>query len=168
MAAVKDGYTHAEGFPPVFDENSRVLILGSFPSVKSRLVSFYYGHPQNRFWKMLSGYFGEPMPQTTAEKKAFVLGHGVALWDVVMSCDVVGSKDDSIVNYTPARIEEVLQGAKIERILLNGKRALSVFEEGYKDCGVPYFVMPSTSPANPRYRYEIWKEALDAVFGIGR
>lgn len=164
-AAKTGGYTHAEGFPPVFDEHSRVLILGSFPSVQSRRVSFYYGNPQNRFWKMLSDYFHAPMPATTEEKRAFVLERGVALWDAVMSCDVAGSKDESIVNYIPARIEEVLEHAKIERILLNGRRAFSVFEEGYKNCGVPYFLMPSTSPANPRYRYEIWKEALDGIFG---
>ena len=102
MPAVKTGgYTHAEGFPPVFDEHSRVLILGSFPSVQSRRVSFYYGNPQNRFWKMLSDYFQAPMPATTEEKRAFVLERGVALWDAVMSCDVAGSKDESIVNYVP-------------------------------------------------------------------
>lgn len=164
--AASAGYTHAEGFAPVFDQSSRVLILGSFPSVKSRLTDFYYGHPQNRFWKMLSTYFLQPMPVTNEEKRNLVLGHGVALWDVVMSCDVIGSKDDSIVNYTPAPLEEVFEGARIERILLNGRRAAAVFEEGYKDCGIPYLVMPSTSPANPRYRYEAWKEALDGIFGI--
>ncbi|MBQ9081008.1 MAG: DNA-deoxyinosine glycosylase [Clostridia bacterium] len=154
----------AEGFAPVFNENSKVLILGSFPSVKSRKISFYYGHPQNRFWKMLSTYFSTPMPETTEQKREFLLKNKVALWDSVQSCEIVGSKDDSITNYIPARIEEVLKRADIQLILLNGKRALSVFEENYKNCGVEYKLMPSTSPANPRYRFEPWKEALDGIF----
>ncbi len=165
-SAAAGRYTKAEGFAPVFDAHSRVLILGSFPSVKSRLTDFYYGNPQNRFWKMLSEYFHASMPATNEEKRRFVLGHGVALWDVVMSCDVIGSKDDSIANYVPARLEEVFANAPIGRILLNGRRAAAVFEENYKNCGIPYFVLPSTSPANPRYRYEAWKEALDGIFGV--
>lgn len=158
----------AEGFAPVFDGNSRVLILGSFPSVKSRQTSFYYGHPQNRFWKMLSAYFKAPMPVTNEEKRGLVLRNGVALWDVVQRCDIVGSADASIGNYEPAKIERVLSEAKIELILLNGKKALSVFEENCGDCGVPYLVMPSTSPANPRYNEAVWREALDGVFGTAR
>lgn len=158
--------THAEGLAPVFDENSRVLILGSFPSVQSRRTSFYYGNPQNRFWKMLSVYFAAPVPVTNEEKKEFVLRRGIALWDVVVSCDIEGSKDDRIRNYVPARLEEVLFKANIKLILLNGKRAASVFEENYKNCGTEYKVMPSTSPANPRYRYDVWEESLNGIFKI--
>lgn len=152
------------GFEPVFDKDSRVLVLGSFPSVKSRKIQFYYGNPQNRFWKMLSCYFGAPMPETTEEKKKFILGHGIALWDVVQSCEIEGSADDSIRNYMPAALERVLGEGKISLILLNGKKALAVFQENYGGCGVEYRVMPSTSPANPRYDYNVWKEALDGVF----
>lgn len=157
-----------EGFAPEFDENSRVLILGSFPSVKSRAVSFYYGNPQNRFWKMLSAYFNAPMPVTNEEKRAILRRHGIALWDVVQSCEIKGSADADIENYVPAKLEQVLSRAKIELILLNGKKALAVFEETYGECGVPYLVMPSTSPANPRYNEKIWTEALDGVFAADR
>lgn len=158
----------AEGFAPVFDENSRVLILGSFPSVKSRANSFYYGHPQNRFWKMLSACFAVPMPVTNEEKRAFVLDRGIALWDVVQRCEIVGSSDSSIGAYEPANLEEVLDRAKIELILLNGKKAQAIFEKHYGDCGVPYRTMPSTSPANPRYDEKIWREAIHGIFGIAR
>ncbi len=153
-----------EGFAPVFDENSKVLILGSFPSVKSRQINFYYGHKQNRFWKMLSTYFQAPMPETIEQKKVLLRRHGIALWDVVQSCEIIGSKDETIQNYTPARIEEVLNNADIRLILLNGKRAFTVFEENYKNCGVDYRLMPSTSPANPRYTYRAWEEAFNDVF----
>ncbi len=158
----------AEGFAPVFDENSRVLILGSFPSVKSRQVSFYYGNPQNRFWKTLASYFQAPMPGTNEEKRAFVLQRGIALWDVVQRCEIEGSADASIRNVEPAKLDIVLSAAKIEWILLNGKKAQAVFEAGYGDCGVPWRVLPSTSPANPRFDEKIWKEALDGVFSIAR
>ena len=152
------------GFAPVFDENSKVLILGSFPSVKSRQTSFYYAHPQNRFWKMLSAYFHAPMPENNEQKKLFVLQYGIALWDVVQSCEIIGSKDESIQNYTAADLDKVLKSADIQLILLNGKRAFSVFEERYKNCGVPYLCMPSTSPANPRYDYHVWEQAFNAIF----
>ena len=152
------------GLDPVYDENSRILILGSFPSVQSRKTDFYYGNPQNRFWKLLASFFGEPLPVGKEGKKAFVLRHGIALWDVVTSCRIVGSADDTITDYTRADLTKVLTKAKIELVLLNGKKALSVFEEGYKDCGVPYKVMPSTSPANPRYKEEIWRRAFNEVF----
>ncbi|MBP5242360.1 MAG: DNA-deoxyinosine glycosylase [Clostridia bacterium] len=152
------------GFPPEFDKESKVFILGSFPSVKSRANGFYYGNPQNRFWKMLSSYFQTPMPETNEQKRAFLHARRIALWDTVASCEIVGSADADIKNYAPARLEEVLENADIRLILLDGKRALAVFEENYKDCGVEYKVMPSTSPANPRYSYQPWKEALDGVF----
>lgn len=152
------------GFAPVYDKESKVLVLGSFPSVLSRKTDFYYGNPQNRFWKMISRYFDLPMPATNEEKKALLHERGVALWDVVQSCEIVGSADDKISDYETAKIDEVLKNARIKLILLNGKKAFTVFEENYKNCGVEYKLMPSTSPANPRYKYEIWKEAFDEVF----
>ena len=156
----------ASGFGPVFDGGSRVLILGSFPSVQSRKNGFYYGNPQNRFWKMLSAYFGERLPVETDEKRSLLIRRGIALWDVIESCRIEGSKDDSITEITPAHLETILDCAPIKLILLNGKKALSVFEENYSDCGVLYRVMPSTSPANPRYNARIWTEALDEVFRV--
>ncbi len=151
----------AEGFAPVFDETSRVLILGSFPSVRSRREGFYYGNPQNRFWKMLSSFFGEPLPKTVEEKRALVLGHGVALWDMVTSCEIVGSADDSIRGEHVADVGYLFGHAPIECVLCNGAKAYAL----YADAGaIPAKKMPSTSPANPRYREEVWHAALAEVF----
>lgn len=99
-------YTHvSHDFEPVFDENSKVLILGTFPSVKSRENQFYYGHPQNRFWKVIAGLTESEVPQTIEEKKKLLLEHGIAIWDVIESCDIIGSSDSSIKNVVPADIE---------------------------------------------------------------
>ena len=154
------------GFAPVFDENSRVLILGSFPSVKSRAVDFYYGHKQNRFWKMLCGYFGEIIPDTTEGKKAFLQRNHIALWDMVISCEVQGSADATVKNAVVADLNEVLGFATIERILLNGSLSYELFCKSYANLAIPYEKMPSTSPANPRYQEDVWWRALDAVFRI--
>ena len=154
------------GFAPVFDKSSRVLILGSFPSVKSREIDFYYGHKQNRFWKMLCGYFGEEIPTTVKEKKEFLARRNIALWDMVISCEIVGSADASVKNAVTADLSVVLDNAPIEKILLNGTLSYQLFIDGYSDLSVPYEKMPSTSPANPRYQEEVWRRALDEVFGL--
>lgn len=154
------------GFTPVFDEKSRVLILGSFPSVKSRKIEFYYGNKQNRFWRLICGYFGENVPETTAEKKAFLAKYNVALWDIVTACEIDGSSDASIKNAEIADLNEVLRYAKIEKILLNGATAYRLFIENYGDLSVPYEKMPSTSPANPRFDESVWKKAFEEIFNI--
>lgn len=154
------------GFEPVFNEHSRILILGSFPSVKSRQIDFYYGNKQNRFWLMICGYFGEPLPQSTEGKRAFLLRNKIALWDMVTSCEIQGSSDASVKNAEIADLHKVLNYAKIEKILLNGALSYNLFVKNFGDLSVNYQKMPSTSPANPRYREEIWKEALDDVFTI--
>ena len=154
------------GFAPVFDEDSRVLILGSFPSVKSREIDFYYGHKQNRFWKMLCEYFGEEIPETVFGKKDFLKRYKIALWDMVVSCEIVGSADASVKNAVTADLSEVLDHAPIEKILLNGTLSYQLFTENYGHLTVPYEKMPSTSPANPRYKEEIWRRALDEVFRL--
>ena len=154
------------GFAPVFHKDSRVLILGSFPSVKSREIDFYYGHKQNRFWKMLCGYFGEEIPATVEGKKAFWKNHKIALWDMVISCEIEGSADASVKNAVTADLFEVLNDAPIEKILLNGTLAYQLFLSKYEGLDVPYEKMPSTSPANPRYKEEIWRRALDEVFRL--
>lgn len=105
---------------PVYDENSRILILGSFPSVKSREAAFFYGHPQNRFWRVLAAVLGEEAPQTAAEKKSLLLRHGVALWDVIASCDIAGSSDASITNVVPNDLSRILDAAPVRRIFCNG------------------------------------------------
>ena len=158
-----------EGFLPEFTEESTLLILGSFPSVASRRQSFYYGNRQNRFWKMLFSFFGEPLCESVEGKRAFLRAHGIALWDIVVRCEIVGSADASIKNYEIADIPALLQKTKIRRILLNGGAAYSIFCERYKGIGVPYARMPSTSPANPRYAQSVWHAALAEVFcGAGQ
>ena len=152
------------GFLPVFDEDSRILILGSFPSVKSRQVKFYYGNKQNRFWKVLCGYFREAIPESTLEKKEFLLRRKVALWDMISSCEIDGSADASVRREEVANLYLVLKKAKIEKILLNGTLSYQLFLKHYGDLQIPYQKMPSTSPANPRFDEKIWKEALDEVF----
>lgn len=99
--------------PPVFDRHSNILILGSFPSVKSREAQFFYGHPQNRFWKVTSAVFEAPEPHTTEEKRAFLLSHGIAVWDVIASCDIEGSSDSSIKNVAPNDLAQILNTANI-------------------------------------------------------
>lgn len=152
------------GFAPVFDKNSKVLILGSFPSVKSRQIDFYYGNKQNRFWKMICSYFQEHIPESVAEKKEFLYRNKIALWDMVMACHIEGSADASIQNEEIANLEQVLSIAKIEKILLNGTLAFELFEKHYATIGIPYEKLPSTSPANPRYSEEKWRSALNDVF----
>ena len=153
------------GFEPVFYADSEVLILGSFPSVKSRKIDFYYGNKQNRFWKMLCGYFGEEIPETVEGKKDFLKRRKIALWDMVVSCEIVGSADSSVKNAEIANLNKVLTVAKIRKILLNGTLAYTLFFKEYADIATPFEKMPSTSPANPRYDESVWRRALDGVFG---
>ena len=154
------------GFPPVFNEESKVLILGSFPSVKSREISFYYGHKQNRFWKMLCGYFQENIPETIEGKKTFLLQRNIALWDIATACQIQGSSDASIKNAMIADLQPIFKVAKIKKVLLNGTLAYDLFLSKYESIEISYQKMPSTSPANPRYNQEIWWRALNDVFQL--
>lgn len=143
-------YTHIiHPFRPLYNKDSRILILGSFPSVKSREEGFYYGHPRNRFWAMLAGIWDETAPVDIEEKKQFILRHHLALYDAIESCDIIGSSDSSIRNVKPADLREIIENARIKKILANGKTAGKYFckyqEEAYQDM---FKVMPSTSPAN--------------------
>lgn len=156
------------GFEPFYSPDSRVLVLGSFPSVKSRKVDFYYGNRQNRFWKMLYGYFGEELREDIPSKKDFLIRRGIALWDVVAECEINGSADSSIRDYTLADISALLAVVPVRLILLNGTLAYNLFCENFSSIGVPYFRMPSTSPANPRFDAAIWYAALDIVFACGK
>lgn len=157
-------YTHvSHDFEPVFDENSKVLILGTFPSVKSRENQFYYGHPQNRFWKVIAGLTESEVPQTIEEKKKILLEHGIAIWDVIESCDIIGSSDSSIKNVVPADIERVVANSKIENIYANGGTAKKLYEKySQKKTGREIIGLPSTSPANAAYSLErlleCWQE----------
>ena len=134
---------------PVFDEYSRVLILGSFPSVKSREEMFFYGHPQNRFWRVLAAVFNEDVPQTIEEKKRFLLSHRIALWDVIASCEICGSADSSIKDVVPNDLSLILRTADIKKIYVNGKTAEKYYQKYQRDAaGREAFLLPSTSPAN--------------------
>lgn len=128
-------------FDPVFQKDSKILILGTFPSVKSREQHFYYGHPQNRFWKVLAAIIGEPVPESIPEKKHLLLSHGIALWDVILSCDIIGSSDSSIRNVVPADIPGLLRQASIQAVFGNGSKACEL----YKKYTVP---MLTASPAD--------------------
>ncbi len=144
------------GFGPVFDENSRVLILGSFPSVDSRKVGFYYGHPQNRFWRVLGRALRDPAPDGIEARKAYLLRHGVALWDAIESCEIVsGSADSAIRNPEPADLSRILSVAPIRAIFCNGSLSYSLLQKGgAAPAGIPVFRLPSTSPANAAWSEE--------------
>ena len=134
--------------PPIFDKNSEILILGSFPSVKSRETGFFYGHPQNRFWRVLAALKNEETPQSIEEKKKFLLRNRVAVWDVIKSCDITGSSDSSIRNVIPNDISSILSASKIERIFTNGGTAYRLYRKYIGNDAIP---LPSTSPANAAY-----------------
>ncbi len=134
---------------PVYDRNSRIIILGSFPSVKSREMGFFYGHPQNRYWKVLAAIFQEEVPQTIPQRRDFLLRHHIAAWDVIHSCDITGSSDASIKNVTVNDLNEILSAAEIRRIFVNGKTAEKMYKK-YTEPKLkrPCVCLPSTSPAN--------------------
>lgn len=147
-------------FAPVWDENSRVLILGSLPSVRSRAEGFYYGHPRNRFWPLMALLFGEEVPQQTEEKRAFLLRHRIALWDAVQSCSIAGSADSSITNVVPTDLRPILTAASIQHIICNGKTAAGYYERLQQPLTkIPAIVLPSTSPANAAWSMERLAEA---------
>jgi hypoxanthine-DNA glycosylase len=155
-----------QGFGPIFNSESRVLILGSFPSVKSRQIDFYYGNKQNRFWRTICGFFGEEIPETPQEKTVFLLKNKIAVWDMITACEVTGSSDASIKNEELANLEEVLSNAKIEKILLNGALSYNLFMRKYASLSEMAVKMPSTSPANPRFSMERWRAVLNDVFRV--
>ena len=145
----------AHPFPPVFGPESRVLILGSFPSVKSREQRFFYGHPRNRFWQVVAALFGEAVPATIPEKKALILGHGLALWDVAASCAVTGSSDASIREVRPNDLRVILEASPIKSICCNGRKAHEMYEKYIlPETGRQALCLPSTSPANAAWSLE--------------
>ena len=135
-------------FDPVYDDNCRILILGTFPSVKSRENAFYYGHPQNRFWRMLAAVYEEPVPAGVPEKRALLLRHHIALWDVIGGCEITGSADSSIRSPEPNDLPALMKKCPIERILLNGKTAERIYLKHWNTLPVEHIALPSTSPAN--------------------
>ncbi|MDE6677306.1 MAG: DNA-deoxyinosine glycosylase [Clostridia bacterium] len=149
-----------EGLAPVYTANSRVLILGSFPSVKSRAVGFYYGNPQNRFWKTVCGYFGEDVPPSIEGKTEFLHRRKIALWDVVASCEIAGSADSAIREEKLADLNWLYKECGAPVILCNGGKSYGVIEKNYPELLEIAKKLPSTSPANPRFTKEEWHGAL--------
>lgn len=152
-------------FPPLYNKDSKILILGSFPSVKSREAQFFYGHPQNRFWKVMAAVLQEKVPVTIEEKKKMLLSHGIALWDVIESCTIQGSSDSSIKNVVVNDFSEILKQSLVTRIFVNGGKAFELYEKYAREkTGIPAVKLPSTSPANAAWKLErleaAWKELL--------
>jgi len=141
--------------PPVFDTNSKILILGSFPSVKSRETEFFYGHPQNRFWRVLSTVFGCDLPKTVDEKRNFLLAHGIALWDVISECDIEGSADNHINNVIPNDLTPIFSACPIHTVFVNGRTAQKLYDLYlFPLTGRAAVYLPSTSPANASWSFE--------------
>ena len=150
--------------PPLYDGSSRILILGSFPSVKSREAMFFYGHPQNRFWPVLAAVLGCERPTTIEEKKRLALTHHIALWDTIASCEIEGSSDSSIRDVVPTDLGVILRAAKIKAVFCNGQTAHRLYERyQLAQTGRPAKVLPSTSPANVRFDKKTWFKAFDEV-----
>ena len=151
---------------PLYDENSKILILGSFPSVKTREYGFFYGHPQNRFWKLMERLFDVDLDVSIEERKRFLLEHNIAVYDSIYQCDIIGSSDSSIKNVVPSNLKEIVNCANINHVFCNGTASFKCFEKYHKkNLGVEASKLPSTSPANARYRLDDledeWKVILE-------
>ncbi|MGI6013934.1 MAG: DNA-deoxyinosine glycosylase [Oscillospiraceae bacterium] len=152
--------------PPVYDQNAEVLILGSFPSVKSREGHFFYHHPQNRFWSVLAAVTNTTVPQSIEEKKTLLLQHHIALWDVIQSCEITGSSDSSIRNVVPNDLRPLLEATRIRRIYCNGGTAHRLYLRYLlPQLGISPEKLPSTSPANAAWSLDrliaVWQQIVD-------
>lgn len=150
---------------PMFNEHSKTLILGSFPSVKSREMCFFYSHPQNRFWRVMARVCDSAVPETIEDKTQMILSNGFALWDVIHSCEIEGSSDSSIKNVVPNDISIILNHSQVSRIFVNGKKAEGLYKKYIeKTVGMKAIYLPSTSPANASWSEdrlaEFWKNQI--------
>ena len=159
-------------FKPIFDKNSKILILGSFPSVVSRKFGFYYANPQNRFWRVLAGILNAPLPGSTDEKIDFLLAHRIAIYDAAISCEIKGSSDAKMTAIEPANLEPIFSGARIAQVFSNGGKAHEICEKYLKNqilnaTGKPPVKLPSTSSANANFGFERlvqeWKIIAEAL-----
>ena len=149
---------------PVFDKHSDILILGSLPSVKSREQMFFYGHPQNRFWRVMEALFQSEPLLTVEDKKQFLLAHHIALWDVIYSCDIKGSADSTIRNVEPTDLNRVIQHSNVRRVFCNGKTSGNYYDKFQKErTGIEAVTLPSTSPANAAWNLERLVEAWRCI-----
>lgn len=150
--------------PPLFDKNSKVLILGSFPSVKSREAQFFYGHPQNRFWAVVAAVYGYEKPITIEDKKLLILENKLALWDVIAECEIEGSADSTIKNVRANDLSVILQNSAVERIYVNGKTAEKYYNKyTLPQTGIKAVCLPSTSPANAAWSFERLVDAWKVI-----
>lgn len=150
--------------PPLWNSESKVLILGSFPSPKSRSQGFFYGHPQNRFWKVIAGVFDEKVPQTIEEKKALVLAHNIAMWDTIKECEITGASDTSIKNPVPNDLAGIIHESCIKNIFCTGAASYKYYEKlCEKNTGIKAVQLPSTSPANAAWSLERLIEAYRVI-----
>ena len=159
-------------FKPIFDKNSKILILGSFPSVVSRKFGFYYANPQNRFWLVLAGVLNAPLPESIDEKIKFLLAHRIAIYDAAISCEIKGSSDAKMTAIEPANLEPIFSGARIAQVFSNGGKAHEICEKYLKTqilnaTGKPPVKLPSTSSANANFGFERlvqeWKIIAEAL-----
>ena len=151
-------------FPPLFDSESRTLILGSFPSVKSREAMFFYGHPQNRFWRLTALLCHEDTPQTIEEKSSLILRHHLALWDSIQSCTITGSSDSSVRDVVPNDLRVIFDNSKTERVFCNGALSQNMYMKYiYPQTGIAAVKLPSTSPANAAYSLERLAESWRVI-----
>ncbi len=152
------------GFPPVFGEDAGILILGSFPSVRSRAEGFYYGNPQNRFWRVLAALYCEPLPKDISEKRALLIRRQIALWDVADRCDITGSSDASMRNVQPNNVASLIARLGISRVYVNGGTAARLYKRFIlPESGVPAVTLPSTSPANAAWSLERLMDAWRVI-----
>ena len=151
-------------FDPIYDENSKILILGSFPSVKSRENNFYYGHPQNRYWKVLAAVLGVPVPETPEQKTEMLLSHNIAIWDVIHSCSIIGSSDTSIKDVVVNDFSEIINNSEVKCIYVNGGKAYDLYRKyAEKETGIKAVKLPSTSPANAAWKLDRLCQAWNCI-----
>lgn len=150
--------------PPLFDKDCTKLILGSFPSVKSREAQFFYGHPQNRFWRLIAELFNEEIPRTMEEKSELVLKHNIAMWDTIHSCTITGSSDSSIKDVVPNDLSAILDNSRVTRIFANGTASYNLYQKYiYPVTNIPAVKLPSTSPANAAFSLERLKQSWNII-----
>ena len=164
--------SHTHPFKPIFDKNSRILILGSFPSVISRKFGFYYTNPQNRFWRVLAGVLNAAVPESTDEKIKFLLSHHIAIYDAAISCEIEGSSDAKMSKIIPVNLEPIFSGARIAQVFANGGKAYEICKKYLEDEIIKatkneVIKLPSTSPANAKFSLEKlmheWKVVADTL-----
>lgn len=150
---------------PLYNEESKILILGSFPSIKTREYGFFYGHPQNRFWPIMEELFNTKLSTDIDERREFILKNKIAMYDSIFQCDIIGSSDASIQNVIPSDLSEIFAKAKIEKVYCNGATSHKYYKKYHeKKYGIKAVALPSSSPANARYRIEdlvrVWSQIL--------